>query len=88
MRVMRAAFWVVVAVVALPVVLNPAALPTAALLVGVLLVARWVLREWLDLKKSREFGRASQHNPLDLADRDTLNDRMDGTRSGNDGDSE
>ena len=82
-----AAFWILIGIVMIPVLAaGTAAIPVAAVLVAVLLIARFVFREWLDLKKSREFGKASGMRPTDLADRSDLDERVDQDMTGDDGD--
>lgn len=52
------------AVLLIPVAVNPVALPIALVLVGAWLLVtiggRWLAREYLDLKKSREMGKDAE----------------------------
>jgi len=79
-----ALFYVLVGIVLIPIVINPAGAPVAIALVVVLFVARWALHEFLDLKKSREFGKASEMRPLDMADRSDLDERTRQDMTGDD----
>ena len=75
MKLTDALFLVVLAVFAIPLLLNPTGWPVAAGIIALLLFFRWVLHHYLDLKKSREFGKASGLSPRRLADRSDLDEK-------------
>lgn len=69
MNASDAVFYGLIALALLPVVLNPAAWPVGAVLVAVIVAGRWVLREALDIYKTRQFGKASGRRASELADK-------------------
>lgn len=83
-----AVFWLVVAIVLAPVVAagSLAALPPAIGIVAVLLAARWIVREYLDVYKSQQFGKASDMRPTDMASRGDLDERTSQDMTGDDDD--